>query len=263
MGLQTQVIIGNSGRSLKILGCFLMILGYLVDIRLLFNAILNPDERNVKGGGAANRNSSIAFVNKFSLIDLPMAGGRFTWTNSQQPPLLIRLDNFILNHPDSINNLRVWWDSLTFYGKPSFIFAKKLQGLKFFIKNWKKNTFGNLQAQIDNLELVIDVIDNLEIAQRAKERWVKEGEKNSAYLHQIENFKYKNNSINCLKIDGVLYFDKKQIAEESRSFYSYLFTESHKVRPGFDNLEVPYISELESIHLEIPFPEEGGGSFWS
>lgn len=68
----------------------------LRDIRILFddpwligrdfNAILPADERNIPDGALRNRKSFRAFVNKFSLIDLPMAGGRFTWTNSQQQP---------------------------------------------------------------------------------------------------------------------------------------------------------------------------------
>lgn len=52
-----------------------------------FNATLSDDDRNLVGGGTANRNSFKSFVNRFSLIDLPMSGGRFTWTNSQHPPL--------------------------------------------------------------------------------------------------------------------------------------------------------------------------------
>ncbi|XP_026439283.1 uncharacterized protein LOC113337968 [Papaver somniferum] len=138
-----------------------------------FNAILADDERNVPGGAVANRKSFKALINRLSLIDLTMAGGRFTWTNSQQPLILIRLDrfllcpnfqvhcpallqmrlrrpisdhtpillccnsnenlrapfrlyNFILNHPDFLNNLKIWWMNLNFSGKPSYIFAKKL-----------------------------------------------------------------------------------------------------------------------------------------
>ncbi|XP_026419995.1 uncharacterized protein LOC113315972 [Papaver somniferum] len=252
----------------------------------------SSDERNTQGGGVANINYLKAFVQKFALIDIPMAGGRFTWTNSKQPPLLIRLDrfplcpdfinhchspmqvrlrrpisdhapimlhcnfgeslkspfrldNFILHHPEFLTNLRIWWDNLSFTGTPSFIFAKKLQGLKFLIKNWQKSTFGNLNSQIENLDIVINALDNLEelatlsdaevvereqaklqhaslslnvarrAAQRAKEKWAKDGEKNSAYLHQIANFKYKLNSIKFLKINGALCFDKNQIAEET------------------------------------------------
>lgn len=58
-----------------------------------FNATLNADESNRPGGGLANRKD----FKIFSLMDLPLSGGRFTWTNSQQPPLLIRLDKFLIS----------------------------------------------------------------------------------------------------------------------------------------------------------------------
>lgn len=48
--------------------------------------------------------------------------------------------------------MKIWWANLTFYGRPSYIFAKKLQGLKFFIKKWGRETYGSLQAEVDKLE---------------------------------------------------------------------------------------------------------------
>lgn len=130
-----------------------------------------------------------------------------------------RLDNYLLHHPDFLPNLKVWWQNLTFTGRPSFVFVKKLQGLKFFIKAWRK-TFGDLQLKIDHLEDVINSWDlqeeadivlstaevvareeakakhaalTLDVArkwgQRAKEDWARNAEKNSKYLHQIsDNF---------------------------------------------------------------------------
>lgn len=42
----------------------------------------------------------------------------------------------------------------------------------------------------------------INLALRAKEEWSKEGEKNSRYLHHIASFRYKLNSINCIRIDN-------------------------------------------------------------
>ncbi|XP_026396204.1 uncharacterized protein LOC113290825 [Papaver somniferum] len=217
----------------------------LRDIRILFdepwliggdfNAILSEDERNIPGGAMRNIRSFRAFVNKYSLIDLPMAGGRFTWTNFQQQPFLIRLDNFILSHPEFLINLKIWWNSLIFTGKPIFIFAKKLQALKVFIKKWQKSTFVEReQAKQHHSSIAMNIARKAN--QRAKEKWFKEGELNSAYLHQLANFKYKCNTISCLSVDGALTYDKKHIATEAKNLYSSLFTENHKVRPGFVSL---------------------------
>lgn len=111
--------------------------------------------------------------------------GRFTWTNCQQPPLLIRLDrflvtedwkahcpallqvrlkrpisnhtpillccnsgirykapfrldNYLLLHPSFLANLSIWWQNLTFSGRPSYVLAKKLQSSNFFYKSMEE-----------------------------------------------------------------------------------------------------------------------------
>lgn len=312
----------------------------LSDIRILFedpwllggdfNAILAQPERNLPGGNIRNRRS---FINRHELIDLPMAGGKFTWTNSQCPPLLVRLDrflmtedwkikcpsilqvrlkrpvsdhttvmlnfnsglhykapfrldNYLLMHPDILPNLELWWRNLEFNGRPSYVFAKKLQGLKFLIKTWKRS-LGDLQTQLEQLEEMIDSWDmqeenntvlstsevvaredaktkhasvSLNLArkwgQRAKENWAKEAERNSRYLHQMASYKYICSSFNCLAIDGDISYDKSKMAEEAVSFYTSLFSEEHVARPGFENLELPAISVSDSISLKKPFTED-------
>lgn len=62
-----------------------------------FNVILSQEERNLPGGCLNNRRLFRRFVNRHSLTDLPLAGGRFTWTNSQHPPLIERLDRFLMS----------------------------------------------------------------------------------------------------------------------------------------------------------------------
>ncbi|XP_026436554.1 uncharacterized protein LOC113334535 [Papaver somniferum] len=224
------------------------------DIRILFdgpwviggdfNTILFQSERNKHGGCLCSRNFFKKFMRHHSLIDLPLNGG-----------------------------------------KPSFVFAKKLQALKVLIKAWRK-TLGDLQLQLDSLEEEIDDIDCIEEfsilnsddivqrenakskhafvslnlarkwGQRSKDRWSKDAERNSKYLHQLASFKYKLSNINCLNIDGELTYDKSKIAEEDTSFYSNLFSEQFPSRPRFDDLQMPSISLEDRIQLEKLFSEE-------
>lgn len=46
------------------------------------------------------------------------------------------------------------------------------------------------QAKIKHSSIALNIARRA--AQRAKERWEKDGERNSAYLHQIASFKYIN-----------------------------------------------------------------------
>lgn len=59
-----------------------------------------------------------------------------------------------------------------------------------------------------------------------------------------------------MKIDGLLCFDKKKIADETKPFYTCLFAEEYKFRPAFDSLNMPSISMEDSISLKKPFIEE-------
>lgn len=92
--------------------------------------------------------------------------------------------------------------------------------------------------------------------QRAKERWAKDAEQNFRYLHQMASYKYCYRNINCLNIEGELYYDKVKIAKEATEFYSNLFTEDHFIRMDFEDIELPTIYVSESISLERPFSEE-------
>lgn len=67
-----------------------------------------PEDRNRDG---ANLNEIFLFnqaINKLDLIEIPLHGRQFTWTNKQYPPLLERLDWFFTStnrttkYPDSI-----------------------------------------------------------------------------------------------------------------------------------------------------------------
>jgi hypothetical protein len=59
-----------------------------------FNLIRSPEDRNKPGG---NLNEMLLFneaVSNLGLIDIPLKGRKFTWSNMQDAPLLQRLDWF-------------------------------------------------------------------------------------------------------------------------------------------------------------------------
>ncbi|XP_026433083.1 uncharacterized protein LOC113330493 [Papaver somniferum] len=213
-----------------------------------WNAVLYPNERNNSGGCTRSRRCFRKFINNHNLIDIPMSG------NTYKPPF--RFEYYYLSHPDFLENMRVWWNNLTFFGSPSFNLAKKLQALKFFIKKWGRETFGSLQIEVDNLEKLIDVYDSLEeinalneddftsrettkvqhnkaslnLARkwhaRTKGQWLADGERNSKFFHKNASYNQTVYSINSLLINGVISHDKNLINEEAKRFYENVFTES-------------------------------------
>jgi hypothetical protein len=67
-----------------------------------FNFIRGPEDRNKPGGDI---NDMILFndaINRLGLIELPLKGRKFTWSNMQQDPLLEKLDwVFTISYPSS------------------------------------------------------------------------------------------------------------------------------------------------------------------
>jgi hypothetical protein len=70
-----------------------------------FNFIRNPTDRNKQGGDI---NEMLAFndsISKLGLIELPLKGRKFTWSNMQHDPLLERLDWFFTSSSWTLNYL--------------------------------------------------------------------------------------------------------------------------------------------------------------
>lgn len=59
-----------------------------------FNLYRHPEDRNKSGADHAEMFMFDEAISKLGLIELPLRGRHFTWTNKQHPPLLERLDWF-------------------------------------------------------------------------------------------------------------------------------------------------------------------------
>ncbi|OVA00887.1 hypothetical protein BVC80_9081g46 [Macleaya cordata] len=94
-----------------------------------FNAMRSDKERNKPGGCRVNRSALNNLISRCTLIDLPMAGGR------------------------------IWWSNLLYEGRPSYVLAKKLLDLKFMIKQWSKEMYGDSRNKLAALK---DLIENLD-----------------------------------------------------------------------------------------------------
>ncbi|XP_026383449.1 uncharacterized protein LOC113278945 [Papaver somniferum] len=144
------------------------------------NSVRSDAERNKPGGDLRNMSFLNNFIAEQELIDLPLHGSSYTWSNKHEDPLLCRLDrvlictsfdsnkssfkieNHWLEHPDFVKLVEVWWNSLEFAGTPSFVLFRKPQNLKYFIKNWSKITFGCVRKKEDELTGKIKILNDAE-----------------------------------------------------------------------------------------------------
>jgi hypothetical protein len=55
-----------------------------------------------------------------------------------------KFENIWLKDEGFVEKVKIWWDSFHFFGSPSFVLAKKLRALKWEIKKWNLEEFGDV-----------------------------------------------------------------------------------------------------------------------
>jgi len=61
-----------------------------------FNLMRGPENRNKPGGDITELLFFNEAISSLGLLEIPLLGKQFTWSNKQQPPLLERIDWFLL-----------------------------------------------------------------------------------------------------------------------------------------------------------------------
>jgi len=57
-----------------------------------------------------------------------------------------KFENMWLQEDGFMERVRLWWESYSFQGSPSFVLAQKLKALKVDLKSWNKQVFGNVES---------------------------------------------------------------------------------------------------------------------
>jgi hypothetical protein len=185
-----------------------------------------------------------------------------------------------------VERVKLWWDSYSFQGSPSYVLACKLKALKQDLKKWNEKVFGNVKGkkrklfdELQALEAIEssralveeEILKKTEIAseikrcslleevswrQKSRVMWLKEGDKCSKFFHSIANSNRRYNSIDSLLIGDTLSSNQSDIGEHVVEFYKKLFSEPFQWRPKVDGLSIDSILESEARWLERAFEEE-------
>ena len=92
------------------------------------------------------------------------------------------------------------------------------------------------------------------LRQKARSRWIKEGDCNSLYFHLLMNANRGNNSLKGVMIDGTWTDEPHRVKEEVRSFFSQRFQEPDYHRP---RLAVGEHQIEEELPKELQAEEQG------
>ncbi|WKA03336.1 hypothetical protein VitviT2T_021451 [Vitis vinifera] len=202
-------------------------------------------------------------------------------------PTPFRFENMWLQHTNFKENFRDWWSGFQGNGWEGHKFMRRLQYVKAKLKEWNKFSFGELKeekksilndlANFDAIEqeggLNPDLLsqrasrkgeleelilrEEIHWKQKAKVKWVKEGDCNSKFYHKVANGRRNRKYIKELENERALVLkNAESITEEILHYFEKLYTNPTGESWGVEGLDWSTISEENALRLDSPFTEE-------
>ena len=167
-----------------------------------------------------------------------------------------------------------------------FVFKEKLKKLKFDLKIWNKEVFGNVNQVGELLQKRIQELDECDdagglnkegreekksllaeqnknffkqeaiIHQKAHIKWMKDGDLNSKFFQSAVKWRRMRNGLNGLFINGCWCEDKELVKDKVREFFEARFESGDGPQVRLDNVPFSYVSDADNEMLVKFFSEE-------
>ncbi|XP_014623177.1 uncharacterized protein [Glycine max] len=93
------------------------------------------------------------------------------------------------------------------------------------------------------------------LRQKARVKWLKEEDRNSAYFHKLINHRRRQNAIQGLIIEGGWVQDPSRVKNEALNHFKDRFSEQNLNRPTLDGVQLPSLGQSEKEALVARFTE--------
>ncbi|RVW39477.1 Transposon TX1 uncharacterized 149 kDa protein [Vitis vinifera] len=205
-------------------------------------------------------------------------------------PTPFRFENMWLQHSSFKENFGRWWSEFQGNGWEGHKFMRKLQFVKAKLKEWNKTSFGELSKKKKDILAVLANFDSLEQEgglshellvqralskgeleelilreeihwrQKARVKWVKEGDCNSKFFHKVANGRRNRKFIKELENEsGLMLNNPESIKEEilrlespftEEEIYKAIFQMDRDKAPGPDGFTIAVFQDCWDVIKE-------------
>ncbi|XP_058744347.1 uncharacterized protein LOC131616936 [Vicia villosa] len=183
---------------------------------------------------------------------------------------------------DFIPFVKKEWLALKLNGRGDFVLKEKLRLIKDRLTWWNKNIFGKYDLEVEEGVRVLNASDDNEgwdeeeqarksmaskkiwlnlkikenmLIQKAKLKWLNDGDNNSKYFHRVLKDRRNRNHISNISTSGGLVESVKEVKEAVKTHFEEKFKEEIYDRPTLDGIFLSSLSLEERSGLEDPFTE--------
>ncbi|RVW43723.1 Transposon TX1 uncharacterized 149 kDa protein [Vitis vinifera] len=254
-----------------------------------FNVIRRSSEKMGGSSLTPSMRDFDSFIRECELLDPPLRNASFTWSNMQESPVCKRLDRFLYSNewgllfPQGLQEALIrrtsdhWpivMDTNPFmWGPTPFRFENmwlntlisrrtlEIGGVGFKETDGKEgglnpDLLSQRASRKGELEELI-LREEIHWRQKAKVKWVKEGDCNSKFYHKVANGRRNRKYIKELENErGLVLKNAESITEEILHYFEKLYTNPTGESWGVEGLDWSPISEESALRLDSPFTEE-------
>ena len=209
-------------------------------------------------------------------------------------PKPFRVVDWWLNHKGYHSMIKEAWSTDLQGGWGGVALKNKLRNLRLSIKQWCKEKGDIKASKIQNLKQKLCDLENLAshrtlsdtevitkrilqqqlwdistayeslLRQKSRAKWIKEGDRNTAYFHKLINFRRSSSAVHGILIDGVWVQQPDLVKKVVLNFFAERFTEQNHHRPTLDGVQFPSIDQYQREGLIAPFSDiELKDAVWS
>ncbi|KAJ0445513.1 putative RNA-directed DNA polymerase [Helianthus annuus] len=155
-------------------------------------------------------------------------------------------------------DLKSWKQkSLLIENKDLIVWQKTLEDLETLAESAKLNdTEKKLRVNIISKIKDLEVKRSKDWQQKARANWLKNGDDNTSFFHNMVNLNKANRRINGLLVNGVWESEPKVVMEELRKGFKKQFSEPMRRRPTFSNIGLHTITDEQGSRLVVPFSSD-------